>query len=103
MKQEEAGAYLQDVCSQFKHHFTVNLNEFLERWRKQKEFSDFEILQEENASPTVYCSEACGASFLPWPGFKAVPVLLETKVSLNLLTLMWRKPNIQHDGLANEA
>lgn len=55
MKQEESGAYLQDICSQFKHHFTVNFNELLGGWRKQKEFSNFEILQEENASPPVYC------------------------------------------------
>lgn len=34
--QHEVGAYLQDVCSQFKHHFTVNLNELLERRRKQE-------------------------------------------------------------------
>lgn len=37
---ERAGAYLQDVRSQFKHHFTVNLNEFLERWRKQEKKPD---------------------------------------------------------------
>lgn len=35
-KWEKVGAYLQDVGSQFKYHFTVNLNEFLERWRKQE-------------------------------------------------------------------
>lgn len=46
--------------------------------------------------------EARGASFL-WLGFKAVLVLLETKVKLNMLALMQRKTKIQCDGLENEA
>lgn len=105
-KREKAGAYLQDVCSQFKHHFTVNLNEFLERWRKQERKrveSVWAPARRTCISSWLLRGEVCGASLLPWLGFKAFPVLLETKVRENLPTQMWRKPNIQRKGLVNEA
>lgn len=105
-KREKVGAYLQDVCSQFKHHFTVNLNEFLERWKKRKKKrveSVWAPARRTCISSWLLHGEACCASFLPWLGFKAFPVLLETKVRENLPTQMWRKPHIQRNGLVNEA
>lgn len=67
---------------------------------KKEEESSVSLSSYKNVHLLLH-GEACGASFLPWPGFKAV--LLETKVKLNLLALTQRKTNIQCDGLENEA